>query len=109
MPNYAYFCEKCDVERTVYKSMHDSGRDEHCPECQMDLKRIFTPAQIIGASVQEAEYNLGLGMVVKNKQHRKEIADRRGLIEVGNETPKTLYRESVEKRQIEREKEWDNL
>lgn len=109
MAIYPYLCEKCDVESDVIKSMHDSAREEQCKSCGNRLKRIYTPSQIIGASVQNAEFNLGLGCVTKNKRHREEIASRRGLVEVGNETPQTLHRESVVKRAKEREKEWDEL
>ena len=109
MASYLYLCEKCDKEHTIIKSMYDSARVEQCPDCQVQLLRVYTAPHIVGASVQEAEYNPGLGMVVKNKRHREEVARQRGLIEVGNETPKTLHRESVIKREQEREKEWDKI
>lgn len=65
--------------------MHDSGREELCPVCEIVLERVWTPTHIIGASVESAEYNPGLGEVVKNKKHRAELAKRKGLVEIGND------------------------
>lgn len=59
--------------------------------------------------MQSAEFNHGLGCVIHSKREREEIAKQKGLIEVGNESTDTLYRESVVKREIEKQKEWDNL
>lgn len=91
--------------------MAESNTDESCPACGHDkTDRIFSSnIHITGARVQHAEYNPGLGCVVKNKTHREELARRRGLIEVGNETPDTLYKETVEKKEKEREAAWKDL
>ena len=109
MPAYQYRCEKCESEIEIVKSIHDSARIEHCDVCQLALTRVFTPFHIMGAAVQHAEYNPGLGVVTRNKEHRAEIADRRGLIELGNETQKAIQRDTVEAKAKERQKEWDNL
>ncbi len=76
----------------VIKSMSDSGRVEFCPDCGTVMTRIFSPTQIVGAKVGEAEFNFGLGCVVKNKKHREELCRRRNLIEIGNEKPSSLKR-----------------
>lgn len=109
MPTYLYRCTRCGVKSEIVKSMHDSSREEICGECNITLDRVYTSFQILGAKVQDAEFNTGLGCVVKSTRHRKELAERRGLIEIGNETPETSHREIVVKREKEREKEWDNL
>lgn len=106
---YPYVCAKCDKEIDIMKPASLSAIEEYCNECGNTLTRVWTGFQIVGAAVQDAEYNLGLGCVVKSKRHRQEIANQHGLIEVGNETTDTLHKESVVKRQLEKEKEWDNL
>jgi hypothetical protein len=95
----------------VVKSVKDFDVKHGCPQCEHKETEIVISPKIhhIGAKVQNAEFNPGLGCVVKNKQEREEIAKRKGLIEVGNERPDTLYKESVVKREIEKQKEWDNL
>lgn len=109
MPTYVYQCTKCAKRTEIVKSMHDSGREEICSECSITLSRVYTTFQILGAKVEDAEFNPGLGCVTKSAKHRAEIAKQKDLIEVGNETPDTLYKETVVKREQEREKEWERL
>lgn len=108
MPTYVYKCVACGTKQEIVKTMHNATREEICG-CGIVLDRVYTSFQIMGAKVQDAEFNPGLGCVVRNARHRKELADRKGLIEVGNESADTLHRETVVKRAKEREKEWDNL
>ncbi len=60
---------------------------EWCPTCDNPAIRQFVPKKlhIKGASVEHAEYNPGLGAVVKNKKHREELCKRNGVVEVGND------------------------
>jgi hypothetical protein len=51
------------------------------------MERVFHPPQLIGTKVEDAYFCSGLGQVVRNSSHRKEIIRERGLIEVGNERP----------------------
>ena len=108
---YEYKCESCGHRFDVVKPVKDIDLKHECSQCGHDETSIVISSKLhfIGAKVQDAEFNPGLGCVVKNKDHRREIANQKGLIEVGNETPDTLYRESVVKKQIERDKEWENL
>jgi putative FmdB family regulatory protein len=109
MPTYVYRCTACAKKHEIVKSIKIASQEEVCPDCSITMDRVYTTFQIIGASVQNAEFNPGLGCVTKSSNDRKEIAKRKGLIEVGNETPDTLYKETVVKREKEREKEWNNL
>lgn len=106
---YPYHCGGCDKSTDIVKPASEATREEPCPSCGTVLTRIWTGFQIVGAKVEDREYNLGLGCVTKGKRHREEIAKQKGLIEIGSETPTTLHKESVVKRAKEREKEWDNL
>jgi len=69
------------------KSVSEIDRLEACPDCQEPAVRQFVPSRVFfsGTSVQHAEWNPGLGCVVKNKEHRKELAKRKGLVEIGND------------------------
>lgn len=65
--------------------MDESSKEETCRECSSVSTRVYTPAQFIGTAVQSAEYNPGLGCVVKSDKDRAEIARRKGLQEIGND------------------------
>lgn len=84
---YEYVCIKCDHRFDVIKSVKDIDVNEFCPQCESPSERQFTPSRVhlSGTRVEHAEYNPGLGQVVKNKKHRQEVAKRKGLVEVGND------------------------
>lgn len=84
---YEYTCEPCKLTFDVVKTVAEMERLEACPDCQAPAKRGFAPRYLFlsRTSVQHAEFNVGLGEVVKNRQHRDEIAKRKGLVEVGND------------------------
>jgi putative FmdB family regulatory protein len=108
---YEFECDACKHRFDVIKPIKDFDLKHSCPKCEHSETHIVISAKIhhIGAKVQNAEFNHGLGCVVHSKKEREEIAKQRGLIEVGNETPDTLYKESVVKREKEKQKEWDAL
>lgn len=83
---YAYTCEN-GHDFDVIKSYRDMDVNEFCPKCEAPAIRQFVPSKlyISGAKVTHAEYNPGLGCVVKSKAHKQEILRQRGLVEVGND------------------------
>lgn len=109
MPTYVYQCTSCGARSEIVKSIRLASQEEICDKCQITLDRVYTTFQILGARVEHAEFNPGLGCVTRNSRERKEIAARKGLIEVGNETPDTLFKETVVKKEKQREKEWNDL
>lgn len=111
MPLYKYECQDCQIINDIVKPMSESSREEKCDKCSTILRRIYTSFHVIGASVENAEYNPGLGCVVKNKRHREEIAKQRGLTEIGNDfgSGEKMQKHFEKKRKDEREKAWDNI
>lgn len=105
---YEHSCLKCDLRFDVVKSAADYDRKEPCPKCGDLTSRQFTASRIHlhHTKVQEAEYNPGLGCIVKNRQHREEICRQRGLEEIGNEKPETLHKYFDKAREEKREKLW---
>ena len=86
MPVYPYRCTSCSHEHDVAKSVRQIDDPEYCPKCQANSRRYLVAVNFNGASDwDKAEFNPGLGCVVKNSKHREQIAKQRGLIEVGNE------------------------
>jgi hypothetical protein len=95
----------------VIKSVRDIDRNENCPECGEFAVRQFVPKRVhfSGTSVQNAEYNPGLGCVVKDKYHRQELCKRKGLVEVGNDfkSGDSMQKHFDSERAAKREKAWE--
>lgn len=110
MPTYPYHCEKCDKGFEVVKTMSEYNKPEFCSSCGMEGRYVFTPPRaIIGASVQNAEYNPAFGKIVRNKNERDELAKRNGLIEVGNDDPNKMVDRSEKDRKEKLEKSWEDV
>jgi putative FmdB family regulatory protein len=84
---YVYDCPKCEHHFEVIKSHKDMERTEWCPKCEEPSVRAFMPERVYfsGQKVSHAEFNPGLGCVVKNEFHKKELLKQKGLVEVGND------------------------
>lgn len=86
MPRYPYICTACSHDFDVIKSVRQIDDPEACQKCGSICRRYLVPVNFNGASDwDKAEYNPGLGCIVKNTKHRERIAKERGLIEVGSE------------------------
>ena len=92
MPTYDYKCAACDHSFAEIRSITDYSDkpEDPCPSCGALCgvnSRDFSKSRPLfsGTSVQNAEFNPGLGQVVKNKYHREELARKKGLVEVGND------------------------
>lgn len=96
---YVYHCEKCDENFEIIKSHRDMENTEWCYACGSPGIRQFLPERVffIGTRVEHAEWNPGLGCVVRDKKHRAEIAKQKGFIEVGNENPENWRKRSQER------------
>jgi putative FmdB family regulatory protein len=106
---YPYKCVACAHHWEVIKPVKDIDRNESCPNCKnVQTERYISRTHFYGAEVEDAEYNPGLGCIVKNKKHRADIVKRNGLIEVGNECPdkidKTLRQDKARRQAAEWEK-----
>lgn len=85
MPYYDYQCPICKHETEIVKKISEYDSPEQCPKCYNEMDRLISAGHFLYASVEEAEFNHGLGCVVKNRKHRTELAKRKGFTEVGNE------------------------
>ena len=105
---YEYSCTKCKHVFDVIKRVADLDVNEFCLKCESPAERQFTAhIHIMGAGVEHAEYNPAFGQVVKNKTHRKELAKRKGMIEIGNEKPETIHKHFDQGREEKRAKSWE--
>ena len=109
---YEHRCVKCEQKFDVVKSVKDIDVNEFCPHDGAPAERVFVPTRVYfsGATVTHAEYNPGLGCVVKNKAHKDDICKRRGLVEIGNDfkKPDTIHKTFSEDREAKRKKRWES-
>lgn len=105
---YEYSCPKCAAIFDVVKSVHEMDRVERCEKCDSVSIRNFIPriAHFIGTKVEHPEYNPGLGCIVRNKDHRKELCKLKGVQEIGNESPEKLHKYYDKAREEKREQAW---
>jgi|GEM_PF-613195 len=110
MPTYEYECEKCDQEFEVIKSIHEYNSPEKCQSCGNIAKKLISRSIFFtGTKIEDAEYNIGLGAITKSKKHRDELAKRKNLIEIGNETPETIHTHHDKARELKRKKSWEDV
>ena len=110
---YEYLCESTDCERyfEVVKTVAEMPNPEVCPDCGSPAKKLFSVPMISPSASDwgKEEYNPGLGMVIKNARHRKEMAKRKGVEEIGNEKPETVHKHCAEIQADKRKKSWDSV
>ena len=104
---YPYQCTSCNLSFDVIKSAKFYKTLEYCPDCNSKGQRVFTPPQI-SVDKTQPEYNPAFGKVIKNKRHRKYEADKRGMIEVGNEKPDILQKDADNTLEHKKNKRWDD-
>lgn len=109
---YVYRCSACGHQFDVIKSVVDIDRPENCENCSCSAERIFVPNanKPMKTSVKDAYFDYGLGKVVKNERDKKDTLKQRDIIEVGSEkSEESYFKNTVVKKQIEKEKEWSDL
>jgi len=108
LPTYVFDCEKCDKEFELIRPIKEYKDPGECPDCGNIGKKVVTmPYAFIGASVENPEYNPGLGCIVKNKKHREELCKIKNVVEIGNEKPNTIHKSFEKQREEKRKKVWE--
>ena len=88
---YDYECDMCGGKFEVIKPMSECATEELCKKCNITARRVWSSkVELHNTKVKDAEYYHSLGVVVKNDRHRKELIKRHGLVEVGNESSKSI-------------------
>lgn len=102
---YEYECTECEHRFEKVKHHSKYKEDDECPKCQSVAKKIVS---LFNAPVMErAEFNHAFGQVVKSKKHRKELAKRHGMIEVGTEKTENIHKET--KKTHDKIMSWDGV
>lgn len=104
---FEYWCKDCTITTEHIGRIGQAPTTVKCIMCGKEAQRQFSIPQFIGTNVESPQYNPAFGQVVRNSQHRKELAKRHGMIEVGTEPVEKLLKsqdahiESVKKRDYE--------
>lgn len=108
---YQYHCPKCDIHFDVVKPASSMKEEERCSNCSMVADREFVPSRVWfnGTKVEHAEYNPGLGCIVKNSSHRKELCKIKGVEEIGNESPEKIQKHFDKTREEKRDQIWEDV
>lgn len=87
----------------------------NCTSCQTkcgkddrDFKKM--KPVFIGTAVRSAEYNPGLGCIVKSDAHKSELMKRKDVVEVGNDygSADNMNKHFEKRKEEEREKRWQD-
>lgn len=110
-PTYDFLCEKCDLEFEFIESIKEYTGHKSCVHCGNPMVRIYTRCTFhhVGAKVEDAEFNVGLGQITKSSAHRKELAKKLGVEEIGNEKPDKLHNHFDKTREDKLKKSWDEV
>lgn len=108
---YEYSCPQCNNRFDVVKSVQMMDSPESCERCHVSAIRDFVPSRVhfTGTRVEHAEYNPGLGCIVRNKSHRAELCKIKGVEEIGNEKPESLHKHFDQKREEKFEQAWHDV
>lgn len=117
--HFKYLCPKCEAISFILKETRDTEREESCTGCKNPLtleNRVVENSRrainnlIVGAKVEDAEYNPGLGVVTKSKRHREEVARQIGAVEIGNDykSSDAMSKEFDKKREDKINKNWED-
>ena len=107
---YPYRCPDCNAEFDVIKSVADIDLVEKCSKCGTEAVRYIAQTHFYGASDwDKAEYNPAFGQVVRNGNHRKELAKRRGMEEIGNESVDNIHKRYDAQREQKRKDRWESV
>lgn len=117
---YYFNCRSCQKAFHKILNVSDLPSDVDCTECNEVCAfsdRIIPVTSIrkasnyatIGAKVEDAEWNYGLGTVTKSARHRAEVARRKGLVEVGNDfgSGEKMQKEFEKKKKEELDSNWN--
>lgn len=110
-PIYDYFCEKCDLDFEVFNSITNHHKTEPCPQCKNEAPQDLSRCRPMhtGASVKDAYKCPALGQIVKSDAHRKDLAKKLGVEEIGNEKPDSVHKHFDVSRAEKLKKSWDEV
>lgn len=93
MPIYAMKCDKCGNETDIYRTI--SAYNDDLPVCCDETMRRKITAPHVLVDIQPYRSMITGEMITSRSQHRDHLKDH-GMIEMGNEIPKTEKKDMPE-------------
>lgn len=95
------------------QSIKEYTGQKTCVACGNEMRRNYKYCSFhhVGAKVEDAEFNPGLGRITKSKRHREELAKRMNVVEIGNDasSPDSLHKHFDQAREEKLKKSWDEV
>ncbi len=112
MPRYPYFCESCEKETEIIKSLADYDSEEICDRCEIPMGRRLGLVNFTNAGDWKPTYNPAFGRVVRSRAHQREIlAEYKGegkvFEEIGNEPVEKIHKRYDTMREDKRKERWN--
>jgi hypothetical protein len=73
------------------------------------MTKVFTLPTLAISKTEFPEFNPAFGEVIKGKYHRKEMAKRKGMIEIGNENIDKIDADFTKRKEEDNRRGWENL
>lgn len=90
--------------------MSDIDTAESCEACGSgSVQRQIASSAFERSSVFEPYFEPALGCKIVSKSQKAQVLKRKGLIEVGNESPESMYRNLEVPREKRIAARWDNI
>ena len=105
---YEYRCDKCEKNFDVIKPHTEHRRQENCETCGEEARRLFSRTEL-NIDKMQPEYYHAFNEVVRNRQHRKELIKKHGMVEMGNEKPSNMHAHFNNVREEKRRRSWDEV
>ena len=112
MPVYPYECTDCFHTFDVSKRIANIDDSESCPACNSETtsRNISTKTSFFGADQWDvAAFDPVFGQVVKNNNHRRQLAKERNWTEVGNENPDKIHKHYEAQREKMLSDRWEKV
>lgn len=110
MPCYPYYCHDCNHRWEVIKTLEDLDRPEHCQACNSDAThRRIALTNFEKSSVFEPYFEPALGCKIESKSQKARVMREKGVEEVGNESPESMYKNLEVPREKRIASSWDDL
>ncbi len=123
MPKFDLGCKKCGRMEEIVKNA-SSDPNPPCSFCESTKTMVVEKFKkhkpfkiqachltIMGGKIEDAEYNPGLGVITNSSAHRKEVAKRLGVEEIGNDykAPDEIHKTNDKALSEKRKKVWDSV
>lgn len=86
MPTYDYACDGCEHSFEVVKKMKDGPRQESCPVCGEEARKVFHPPYINGRESLTIDCRRSVGRTFTSVKELERFAEKNNLTPMSSES-----------------------